>query len=154
MPEIELYLIVVSIFAVGEFLSHYVVSEYEKNSTVLIDTTKEIDLNQLFNFIEIFGMPKKENVVQNVSQNTGQIQENNASQNTIFAQKESPEVIGFQMQNKAQKKPYKPSKRGTSIDYDKMGELVSKGLRTKDIASVLNCSEASVRRFKNSLKKN
>ncbi|NJO00287.1 MAG: hypothetical protein HC880_00220 [Bacteroidia bacterium] len=38
--------------------------------------------------------------------------------------------------------------RGPSLDYKRMGELADMGLRTKEIAIMMHCSEASVRRFK------
>ena len=67
--------------------------------------------------------------------------ENKAVQSQIIAQGKS---IGFEVQ----KKPITQRSRGKAIDYKKMSELLSKGLKTKEIATILNCSEASIRRYK------
>ncbi|NJO01445.1 MAG: hypothetical protein HC880_06915, partial [Bacteroidia bacterium] len=56
--------------------------------------------------------------------------------------------IGFKVPSSTPRR----SKRGPSLDYTKMQELIGKGLRTKDIATVMNCSEASVRKLKNQRK--
>jgi hypothetical protein len=146
LPETEMYLIVTAVFAVGEFLSYYVVSEYRKQSNVLIDTTKEIDLNQLWNFIELFGMPQKP------PGQTGSFNIGTPSNDTQILQATGSmsghhtQSIGFQIQNK-DNKPI----RGKSIDYAKMQELIDKGLGSAEISRVLKCSESSVRKFKQSI---
>jgi hypothetical protein len=54
--------------------------------------------------------------------------------------------IGFEPTATATKQ--KP--RGTSYDHERIKDLYHKGLKTKEIASMLNCSEATVRRARNS----
>jgi hypothetical protein len=141
MPEIELYLIVVAIFAVGEFLSYYVVSEYQKRASVLIDTTKEIDLNQLWSFIELFGMPQKGNLPFEQDNSLERLKTAQTSMMQPVAEY-SPQ-IGFEFGNDKPKQP-----RSKAIDYGKMQNLIDKGLGTMDIARVMKCSESAVRKYK------
>lgn len=155
MPEIELYLIVIAIFAVGEFLSYYVVSEYRKNANVLIDTSKEVDLNQLWTFIELFGLPHK--VPHKSSADIDAInsvayqQVEKISNNTVKAE-ENVELIDNQcidyQENLSEPEKRKNKPRGNSVNYDKIYEYVDKGLSISQTALLCKCSEFTVKKAK------
>ncbi len=53
--------------------------------------------------------------------------------------------LGFEFSSKSAQKR---KTRGASIDYDKMQELIDKNLNNREIASVMQCSQSSVKRFR------
>lgn len=81
--------------------------------------------------------------------------------NPITAQHEPPRpqaqplqtTIGFQMKGQtAQEQTANRKPRGKSIDYDRVNDLLDKGLKAKEIARLLNCTEGTVHKIRRETK--
>jgi hypothetical protein len=156
MPEVELYAIVIAIFAVGEFLSYYTVSEYQRNSNVVIDTHKEVDLNQLWTFIELFGLPNRPSL--HTDNLDGRLA-NGINHSVAKSLDSKPPLMTYEQDSSNKQNVSLPDKeagvdiikhkpRGKSFDYQRINELLDKGLTIKEVALICKCSEFTVKKAK------
>lgn len=166
------------IFALGEIIGLLMHSKKDNESeTIEEKILTKLDNLQLPNFQGPGNQAPSEKVNPNPQTFFAQTQsEPSPSTNTIVSENENP-PIGFvpnspksesnndkdfnekvnklltrlgllDDQKEVEKKPRNIPKRGKSIDYKKMHGLIEKGLKPSEIAKIMNCSEASVFKYK------
>jgi hypothetical protein len=64
-------------------------------------------------------------------------------------QQEPPQSIGFQVpKSKAHNELLKIRPRGKTYNYERINDLLGKGLKVKEVAKIMNCSESVIQRAK------
>jgi hypothetical protein len=72
----------------------------------------------------------------------------NPIQGTVFAQHQEQMPIGFQFNGFAPKAEVNRKPRGKALNYDRVYDLLDKGLKVREIAKVMNCTESIIHKIR------